>query len=470
MFSSPCCRSWCTRVPLLALMLSLPSAAQVAETPTVSPLSLTPLPSIEAPAGETPADISGCVSARLEPGPSSRTRMQSSCTGTGPFVGDKVLIDRFGNFRASAPQSTEEVVDIICANASQQTVSLAVAGSSRPWLQAGQSDLSCSAWSADEMTCSRAGAEVLVCDAITRRVMPNETGAKGAVTVLWPAVEVVEPTEDTKTPVAMTTADDDVLERGSPARVAVYDFEMASVDPLIGRVVTSAIADELRKLQRLSVIGVAEIEAMLDHEARKQLIGCDDESCLSEIAAALGVDILIVGSLSAIGGDEILTIRRIDQRAAKVTAGLNKRFPADGGQAFLAAVGPVVEEIFPDYALRPNKERGVSIELVKSLNPPPLPPWVFWTSTGVVGGLTAAGAVTSAVAAGFAYRYSLTHQSAIRGEEVSGADLKSQADLADRATVAAGSLFATAVIGGLAAAATYFYTDFSPELEEGATP
>ena len=53
---------------------------------------------------------------------------------------------------------------------------------------------------------------------------------------------------------------------------------------------------ELRKLERVSVIGMDEVRAMLDIEAQKQALGCDDdEGCLAEIAGALGAPADIIG-------------------------------------------------------------------------------------------------------------------------------------------------------------------------------
>lgn len=180
-------------------------------------------------------------------------------------------------------------------------------------------------------------------------------------------------------------------------RVAVSDFEATDVDPAVARLVADAVVAELRKLEHLSVIGMQEIRDMLDLEAEKQALGCDEqESCLAEIAGALGVDLLVTGTLAQVGEGSLIGMRRIDQRDAKVTGTFNERLPRAGGDEFFAAVGPAVEQLFPDHALREGQTRGVSDALLKRLNPPPVPVWGFWTlfgSSAVVGGvaLTTAG-------------------------------------------------------------------------------
>ena len=109
----------------------------------------------------------------------------------------------------------------------------------------------------------------------------------------------------------------------SPApvqRVAVYELQTSpEFGPRLGPVVTASLVAEVRKLEGLSVIGMDEVQAMLDLESQKQLVGCVDDSCLSEIAAALGADIVVVGSLARVGADSVFGARRIDQRSAAVS-------------------------------------------------------------------------------------------------------------------------------------------------------
>jgi len=169
---------------------------------------------------------------------------------------------------------------------------------------------------------------------------------------------------------------------GQALRVAVYDYELADVDPGIGGVVTDSTLAEMRKLAGVSAIGMAEIRDMLSHEATKQLVGCDNESCLAEVAGALGVDELVSGKLAKVSDGEVFILRRIDQRRARVAGVVNKRLAAGSGQELLAAVGPAIEELYPERPLREGLTRGVAKEVALRLDPPPLPRWpVFGVGT-----------------------------------------------------------------------------------------
>jgi hypothetical protein len=158
-----------------------------------------------------------------------------------------------------------------------------------------------------------------------------------------------------------------------PLRIAVYELELHDIPPEWGVVVMQSLLTELRKLERVNVVGMDEIRAMLGHEAEKQAAGCDQESCLSEIADALGVDDLVIGTVSRIGDEHVVGFKRLNQLEAKTTGSYNQRFEAGNGEELLVAVGPGVEELFPDRPLRAGEERGVPAEVAARLNPPPLP-------------------------------------------------------------------------------------------------
>jgi hypothetical protein len=171
-------------------------------------------------------------------------------------------------------------------------------------------------------------------------------------------------------------------------RVAVYDLELEGIPANIGGVVTDSLLDEVRKLEGISAIGMAEIRDMLSHEANKQFLGCEsNEACLAEIGGALGVDDLVTGKLSAAADSHVIVLRRIDQQRATVLGTVSRRLAPESGQEFLAAIGPAIEELFADRTLKPGVERGVAQQVALRLDPPPLPRWSFFA---VAGGAAAA--------------------------------------------------------------------------------
>ncbi len=204
------------------------------------------------------------------------------------------------------------------------------------------------------------------------------------------------------TPIAVAPATATTSTPATPTsralRIAVLSFERNGIDEDVGSLLDESLLAELRKLARTSVVGMAEIRQMLDFEAARQSMGCGAEgSCLAEIADSLGVDVLLTGSLTLVGTESIIVLRRIDQHTAAVAGTFTQRLEAAGGEELLAAVGPAVQELFVEVPLRAGVTRGVDPRLALRLNPPPLSPWMPVTA-GIVSAVAFAGAGAGFVA------------------------------------------------------------------------
>jgi hypothetical protein len=234
-------------------------------------------------------------------------------------------------------------------------------------------------------------------------------------------------------------------------RVAVYELRASGIDPRVARITTGSIVAELRKLEGITVIGLDEVQAMLDFEAQKQLAGCTDESCLADIAEALGADIIVVGDLAAVGEEHLFGLRRVDQRNARVAGQVNQRLRPENGEEFLAVVGPAVEALFPELPLKRGRSRGVAPELAVRLNPPPLEPWVFWSGVGVAGVATAvAGGASTVWLVAEQDRTDVIDAGIAKGDQLNA--LTARADTAFVSTVIAWSAAGVAVLATAASA------------------
>jgi hypothetical protein len=253
------------------------------------------------------------------------------------------------------------------------------------------------------------------------------------------------------------------LEKPRPARtvrIAVYKIDVIDVPQKWGDVVMTSVTAELRKLSRVSVIGADEIRSMLDLEADKQRTGCSDDSCLPEIADALGVDVIVTGSLARVGNEHVFALRRLDQREARVTGAVNRHFTIGNGEEFLAAIGPAVGELFSDHGLKPGAALGVSKEMAKRLNPPPLPVWPFATAAVTTGvSALAAGALW-----GFSYKLMLDHaEYKATANPFDNERAEELANLTDTVGISAQVLAGVAGAAALATAGLAVFTDFEGE-------
>jgi hypothetical protein len=249
--------------------------------------------------------------------------------------------------------------------------------------------------------------------------------------------------------------------RGGALRVAVLDPRASGeIPPRHLAAFAQALVPEIRKLEGVSAIGMAEIRDMLGFERQRQMLGCSaDEACLAEIGGALGVDELVTIELTLVGRSYALAGRRLDMRRARVAQSVTRRFDQRDGEELLNVVGPVIEGLWPDRGLKPGASRGIDKAVVARLNPPPLPRWAFLGTAGAAAAALAGGAVAGLLAREAERDFRATAARAT-SQTVPGADLQSLERKANDRAHLANVLFA--VGGGLCVAAGVeaFFTDW----------
>lgn len=102
---------------------------------------------------------------------------------------------------------------------------------------------------------------------------------------------------------------------GPPTRtVLVLDLNVREgVSKDLAGTLSELMAIEVRKVatgQR--IYSGADIKALLGFKKQKELLGCEDQTCLAELGGALGAQELVTGSLSIIADDYVLVLRRMD--------------------------------------------------------------------------------------------------------------------------------------------------------------
>jgi TolB-like protein len=85
--------------------------------------------------------------------------------------------------------------------------------------------------------------------------------------------------------------------QGRP-KVAVMDFTANGASKELASAANSAVANELDKLAAFQVITNEAIRSLLAFEKQKQMLGCTDAACISEIGGALGADYVVSGKVT----------------------------------------------------------------------------------------------------------------------------------------------------------------------------
>lgn len=130
----------------------------------------------------------------------------------------------------------------------------------------------------------------------------------------------------------------------APVKVAVNDFSAnGALDREIVGALQERFAQGLARAGRAEVLTSRAIAAVLGLERQKQLLGCQDDSCLAELSGALGVDALAVGDVVRLDATMLLNVRIIDVRSAKTLA--TSSATATSLDALLARVDAAAAEL-----------------------------------------------------------------------------------------------------------------------------
>lgn len=79
------------------------------------------------------------------------------------------------------------------------------------------------------------------------------------------------------------------------------------------------VAEEAARVRGYEILSADEVRAVLDQEANRQLMGCDDTTCLAELAAALDAALVISGRVDASSdGTPIVALSVLNTRALVV--------------------------------------------------------------------------------------------------------------------------------------------------------
>jgi hypothetical protein len=98
-------------------------------------------------------------------------------------------------------------------------------------------------------------------------------------------------------------------------------FASTTIDANTASLMTDLVTTAFSEDARLDVISSADVKRQLAFEAEKQVLGCSaDESCLAEIAAAMGARFVVHGQLGTLDDVVVLTLNLFDSDASQAAA------------------------------------------------------------------------------------------------------------------------------------------------------
>ena len=93
--------------------------------------------------------------------------------------------------------------------------------------------------------------------------------------------------------------------------VAVPDFKVVGIEPALAEVWLERFVTLLGSEGQIRLITARDISQVMGMARQRQMIGCNDtgDTCLSELAGALGVDGILSGAIAQAGGDVTASLR-----------------------------------------------------------------------------------------------------------------------------------------------------------------
>ncbi len=108
----------------------------------------------------------------------------------------------------------------------------------------------------------------------------------------------------------------------APLKVAALAPNAVGVDQAVADAMIDRFATQLGAQGDISVVSARDISQVLGMERQKQLLGCNEtsSSCTAELAAALGVDVLLTTTFAKIGKSISVTLRALNAKNGEVIA------------------------------------------------------------------------------------------------------------------------------------------------------
>lgn len=111
-----------------------------------------------------------------------------------------------------------------------------------------------------------------------------------------------------------------------PARMLLMDLKATLVEEETVGLITAVISSELSEYPDFELLTGADMRQLVELEAEKQSMGCaNDNSCLAEIAGAIGARYVVFGEMGMLGKSYLLALNLFDSVETKALGRVTKR-------------------------------------------------------------------------------------------------------------------------------------------------
>lgn len=183
-------------------------------------------------------------------------------------------------------------------------------------------------------------------------------------------------------------------------KVLLMDLKTTAVDDDTAKLVADMMAVELSTYEEIEVFAGSDLKRLMELEAEKQVTGCEDDSCLADIAGALGARYVVFGRLGKLGSRVVVTLNLFDATQSKAINRVDLR--AKGVDGMLDGLSKVMADLVAPIAKTANTAPVHAPPVVREPTParPPTASAPGGMSAGQVVSVAGWGTVGAAYACG----------------------------------------------------------------------
>ena len=154
---------------------------------------------------------------------------------------------------------------------------------------------------------------------------PRASAAQPSAPLRVPSAELSTTSSASSTSSPSTGSSVDACAAGSAqVRVLLLDLKATPALSASASGLGQIVAAEAARVSGFALVSFDEVRAALDQEANKMLLGCDENSCLAELAQALDASLVISGSLGETpNGETLVSLTLLNTKAIVVVNRVN---------------------------------------------------------------------------------------------------------------------------------------------------
>ena len=155
----------------------------------------------------------------------------------------------------------------------------------------------------------------------------------------------------------------------APLTIAIMDLRATSLAEGLGETLTGIVSEELDALRAFRTVSRQDIAQLLQYEKLKDLAGCTEVSCLTELGGALGADLVLAGAVTLLGDVYLIQLQLIDIARGRVEKRLSREYQGDTlglTRDLRAATGLLVRDLLAQRSgrlLLVAREEGVAVKV-----------------------------------------------------------------------------------------------------------